>query len=117
MRKVAINNSTWALLTEGVTSAQVGFHQIRQLLDRAVRLADDPEVKEAVHQRAGDILAILPERLDVLEADLERTAVVLVKVGDDLLSQGLALEDKARINNALEPAQKVAARWLAKCKR
>lgn len=111
MHKTALNNPTLALLVEGVASATSHLHQIRQLADRAQRLADDPAVREAVYGAAGDILSILPEKLDTLEAVLARTALVLAKVGDDQLSQGMSFEDKSRIQDAWEPAKKVAQRW------
>lgn len=122
MKKSASSQAAWALLTEGVTSARVEAHRLRHLISRVQKLVEQSTHREHIEQIAGDILLAVPKRLDHLENDLDRTALALIKMGEEFLDARLPLGDKVRVEEAVMPAfgggkmrtsvDKLAQRWL-----
>lgn len=121
-QRTASSQAAWALLTEGVTSARVEAHRLRHLISRAQKLVEESEHREHIHQVAGDLLLAVPQRLDRLEIDLDRTALALSKMGEDFLEARLPLSDKNEVDEAVQSAfgggrmrtsvDRLARRWL-----
>jgi hypothetical protein len=121
-KKTASSQAAWALLTEGVTSARIEAHRLRHLISRVQKLVEQSTHREHIEQIAGDILLAVPKRLDHLEIDLDRTALALIKMGEEFLDARLPLSDKVRVEEAVMPAfgggkmrtsvDKLAQRWL-----
>lgn len=102
--KTASSQAAWALLTEGVTSARVEAHRLSHMVHRALKLIEQSEQSEHIHQVAGDIIQGVPRRLERLEIDLDRTALALSKMGESFLEARLPLDDKTRVDQAVLPA-------------
>lgn len=120
--KNASSEAAWALIIEGVTSARVQSHRLKHLINRANALAEQSPQKEHIHQVAGDLLLAIPQRLDQLEIDLDRTSLALAKMGEVFLEARLPLGDKTRVDETMKPAfgggrmrtavERLAQRWL-----
>ena len=63
-KKSTSSYASWALLSEGVSSARVEAYRLRHLVNRAMLLIDQSVAKDHLYQVAGDIIVGLPERLD-----------------------------------------------------
>ncbi len=112
---------SWALLTEGVTSARVDVHRLHLMLNRVLKLVEDSKEKEHIWQVAGDLLMAAPERIEDLETSLDRTAYALTVMGGDFLRGRLSLDDKFRVDlgttshpreDKVSQATKVAYRYM-----
>lgn len=123
MKRTANTQVAWALLAEGVTQARVDAHRLQHLIQRAVRVVDASGQKDEVYQQAGDLVMAVPERLGQLISSLDRTSLVLSKLGEDFLSSHLSLSERTKIEDALAKAgslqnwhkaaiQRVALRYL-----
>lgn len=102
--KNASSQAAWALITEGVVSARVEAHRLKLLTQRAKKLVDQSDHKEHLHQVAGDIIFGIPQRLEALEMDLDRTSLALSKMGETFLEARLPLGDKNQVEEATMPA-------------
>ena len=102
--KTAGSQATWALLTEGVTRARLDSHRIRHMINRALKLVEDSEDKEHLYQIAGDIIEGISERMDQLDASLDRTGLALSRIGEEFLSARLTLTDKNLVDEAISSA-------------
>lgn len=102
--KSASSQVAWALIIEGVTAARVEAHRIKHLFNRALKLVEQSEHTEHVHQVAGDLIQGFPRRLEKLEIDLDRTSLALAKMGQVFLEARLPLHDKAQVDEATLPA-------------
>lgn len=121
-QKNASSQAAWALLTEGVASARIEAHRLRHLVGRAQKLVEQSTHREHIQQIAGDILLAVPQRLDRLEIDLDRTALALSKMGEEFLDARLPLGDKTMVDEAVQPAfgggkmrtsvERLAQRWI-----
>jgi len=103
-KKQASSQAAWALLMEGVAHARVDAHRLKHLINRAIRLVEISDEKEHLYQIAGDIIVGIPQRLEHLEVDLDRTGLALSKMGADFLSARLSLSDKTMVDEAVEAA-------------
>ena len=103
-RREASSQAAWALLTEGVASARVNAHRLKHFVNRAMKVIDQSEHREHLHQMAGDIIQGVPRRLEQLEMDLDRTSLALAKMGQKFLESRLPLRDKAEVDEAVLPA-------------
>lgn len=120
--KTASSQAAWALLTEGVASARVKAHRLKHLLNRAHKLVDKSAHKDHLYQVAGDLIVSMPQYLEQLEIDLDRTSLALAKMGESFLESRLPLSDKVKVDEAIEPAfgggqerisaNRVASRWV-----
>jgi len=120
-QKEASSQAAWALLMEGVAQARVDGHRIQQMIERAMKLISQSEHEEHLYQVAGDIIEGLPRKLDRMLINLDRTSFALAKMGEDFLSSRLPLEDKTRVEEAVDPVfgrvrdkmtRKIALRYL-----
>lgn len=102
--KDASSQAAWALLMEGIAQARVETHRAQHLLNRALRLIEDSEKKEYLHQVAGDIIQALPQRLDRTAVILDRTGLALSKMGEEFLEARLSIADKNMVDEAIESA-------------
>lgn len=125
--KHASSQAAWALLTQGVTSARLNAHRLQHMVGRVSRLVDESDHKDHLHQMAGDVILAAPSTLNDLIRDLDRTGLVLSKMGEKFLSARLPLTDKAMVEDAVMPAfgggnhrhgdptaERLAARWLSR---
>lgn len=125
--KTASSQAAWALITEGVVAARVEAHRLKLLVSRAQKLVEQSDHKEHLHEVAGDLILGVPQRLEALELDLDRTSLALAKMGETFLEARLPLGDKNQVEEATMPAfggsttryaaqgavDRVAARYLA----
>jgi len=102
--KQASSQAAWALLMEGVAHARVDAHRLKHLINRAIRLVEASDEKEHLYQVAGDIIVGIPQRLEHLETDLDRTSLALSKMGAEFLTARLSISDKAMVDEAVESA-------------
>jgi len=124
--KKANSQAAWALLTEGVTAARLEAHRLQHMTNRATRLVNESSQKDHLYEMAGDIIVALPDRLNHLITDLDRTALALSRMGQDFLESRLSLSDKNLVDEAVssafgksspkesELASRVARRYLEK---
>lgn len=121
--KTASSPAGWALIAEGVTSARIEAHRLKHLVNRALQLVESSDQKDHLYQVAGDLIQALPQRLESLELDLDRTSLALVKMGESFLEARLPLHDKAQVSEAITPAfgggspmryatERLTLRWL-----
>lgn len=96
--------ASWALLSEGVSSARVEAYRLRHLVNRAMALIEKSVAKDHLYQVAGDIIVGLPERLDRIENTLDRTSYALSKMGDAHLKQRLPIHDREMVEESIERA-------------
>ena len=102
--KTASSQASWALITEGVAGARVEAHRIKHLINRAMKLVEQSEHREHLHQVAGDLIQGAPRRLERLELNLDRTSLALAKMGQTFLEARLPLHDKTEVDEATTPA-------------
>lgn len=102
--RIASSQAAWALVTEGVSSARVEAHRLKHLINRAMKLVEQSDHKEHLHQVAGDLIQGAPRRLERLELDLDRTSLALSKMGEKFLEARLPLHDKQMVDEAVLPA-------------
>jgi len=115
----------WALLTEGVAQARLEVHRLRHLATRALKMIEASPAKEHFYQEAGDMIMIVPKRIEDLEKTLDRTSYALAKLGADHLRDRLTIDDRATVDDAVhrgkpfrapslnrESARRVAERYL-----
>ena len=100
--KYASSQAAWALLTSGVSSARVEAHRLQHLVNRALKLIEQSEHKEHFYQEAGDLIQAVPQRLEQLERDLDRTSLALSKMGEQFLESRLPLHDKVEVDEAVQ---------------
>jgi hypothetical protein len=122
--KKANSQAAWALLTEGVTAARLEAHRLQHLINRASRLVEGSSHKDHLFEVAGDLIVGMPERLDHLITDLDRTGLALSRMGQDFLESRLSIQDKNLVDEAVssafgkarpkesEIAQRIARRYL-----
>jgi len=119
------NQTSWAVLAEGIGSARVEAHRLRHLMSRALGLVGQSKAKDHIYQMAGDIILAAPQRLEALELDLDRVSYMLSRLGEDYLRERLPLSDRKMIDEAMHKAQpmkperrkmveRVASRYLNK---
>ena len=125
-RKEASSQAAWALLTEGVTASRLEAHRIRHMVNRVMELVHKSPYRDHLHQVAGDIIQGLPQRLDSLDTNLDRTGLALAKMGQDFLESRLPLSDKNLVDEAVGAAfgkgqdrhsamaRRVARYWMQK---
>jgi len=102
--KTASSQAAWALITQGVVSARVEAHRLKHLVNRAIKLVEQSDHGEHLHQIAGDLIQGAPRRLERLELDLDRTSLALAKMGESFLEARLPLHDKNQVEEAVTPA-------------
>ena len=117
--KNAHSQASWALITEGVSSARINAYRLSHLVQRALELVGKSHQKEHLYQVAGDIIQALPERLEKLEADLDRASYVLSRMGEESLRDRLPLAERTLVDESLHKAKtasaaRVGARFLDK---
>lgn len=103
-QKEASSQAAWALITEGVAAARVEAHRLKHLINRGLKLVEQSDHSEHLHQVAGDLIKGAPRRLERLELDLDRTALALSKMGEKFLEARLPLHDKTMVDEAVLPA-------------
>lgn len=104
-KEAGSSQAAWALLTEGVASARVEAHRLRNHLSRALKLVEASPAKDHIYEVAGDILLSVPRRLEALELDLDRTSYALSVLGEDTLRDQLPLSDRKVVDEAVERAK------------
>lgn len=102
--KTASSQAAWALITEGVTQARLEAHRLRHLINRAQDLVEHSDQKEHLYQVAGDMIVDAPSRMAALEEVLDRTALVLSRMGETFLEARLPFSQKQLVDEALSPA-------------
>lgn len=121
MKKTASSSyASWALITEGVTSARVEAYRLRHLLNRTMELVENSEKKDHLYQVGGDIIMGFPQRLHRLEETLDRTSYALSKMGEAHLRERLPISDRELVEESIEraaplsPAMSRAAKNVAR---
>ena len=105
MKKEATSSyASWALLSEGVSSARVEAYRLRHLVNRALSLIEDSSAKDHLYQVVGDIIIGVPQRLDRIEQTLDRTSYALSKMGESHLKQRLPIHDREMVDESIERA-------------
>ena len=122
MDKKANSQASWALLAQGVTTARVEAHRLRHLVNRALKMIEASENKDAFYEYAGDIIEGVPRRLDKIESDLDRTSYALTQMGDSFLRGRLSVDDREMVKETVtthrnrvrikKMAQQVCTRYL-----
>jgi len=108
-KQAAQTQVAWALLTEGAASARLDAHRIRHLVQRGLGVVAKSPEKEAIYEAAGDIIQVLPRRLDSLETHLDRLSYALSVLGKDHLRERLPMDDRATVDDATHRARPFAS--------
>lgn len=103
-QRQASSQAAWALITEGVAAARVEAHRLKHLINRGMKLVEESDHTDHLHQVAGDLIQGAPRRLEKLEMDLDRTSLALSLMGQKFLEARLPLHDKAMVDEAVLPA-------------
>jgi hypothetical protein len=103
-KKATSSYASWALLSEGVSSARVEAYRLRHLVNRAMALIEQSVAKDHLYQVAGDIIMGVPSRLDRIEQTLDRTSYALAKMGDAHLKQRLPIHDREVVEESIQRA-------------
>lgn len=108
MRKRAgSSQAAWALLTEGVASARIEAHRLRSHISRALKLVEGSSAKDHLYEVAGDLIHAVPQRLEALEIDLDRTSYALSVLGEDTLRERLPISDRKIVDEAVERSKPI----------
>ena len=100
--KKASSQAAWSLLAEGVSSARLDAHRLRHLVNRGLTMVEHSDHRDHLYQMAGDLILAVPQRLDALEGNLDRTTLALIKMGEDYFQARLPLSDKALIDETVQ---------------
>lgn len=101
-QKTSNSQASWALLMEGVSSARLETHRIRQLMNRALRAIETSPQKDEIYQRVGDVVVALPNRLTRLDNLLDRTSYALALMGKESIHSRLPLGDRNLVEDVLD---------------
>lgn len=107
-KRAGSSQAAWALLAEGVSSARLEAHNLRSVVARVLRLVEESEDKEAIYSVAGDLILSVPDLVESLEVDLDRTSYALSVLGKDTLRDSLSSQDRNRVENAVERSAPLA---------
>lgn len=113
-KEAGSSQAAWALLTEGVASARVEAHRLRNHVSRVLKLVEASPAKEHLYEVAGDLILAVPKRLEALEMDLDRTSYALAVLGEDTLRDQLPLSDRKLVDEAVERAKPIFGPGLTK---
>lgn len=119
-KTTASTQATWALVTQGVTSAKVEAHRLRHLVNRGLNLVEKSKHKDHLYQVAGDIIEDAPKKLDAIERALDRVSYALSTLGRKELKNQIPLADRTLVEETLydvspfAPTLQRAARGLAR---
>jgi len=92
----------WALISGGVNAARVEAHRIHQLLQKALELVEHSSEREHLYQVAGDLIVAIPQRMEVLEAQLDETGYALSLMGTDHLKDRLSVSRRNLVDETVE---------------
>ena len=98
-RKANSSQAAWALVMEGVAAARVETHKLKKMLALASNMVDRSPAKEHLYRVAGDLIVGMPDTVEDLINDLDRTSYALSKIGTEHLKDVLPLSDRARVEN------------------
>lgn len=107
-KKATSSYASWALLSEGVSSARVEAYRMRHMVNRATEIVEKSVAKDHLYQVAGDIIVGMPQRLDRIEQILDRTSYALAKMGDAHLKQRLPISDRELVEESLDRAEMIS---------
>lgn len=113
-RKANSSQAAWALIMEGVTGARVEAHKVKKMLNLASNLVENSSKKEHLYQVGGDLIMGLPQAVEQVIRDLDRTAYALARIGTEHLKDLLTLEDRARVENGTSNPPRVVRVSAAK---
>jgi len=69
-----------------------------------MKLVEQSPEREHIHQTAGDLIQAVPRRLNALDQHLDRTALALIKMGEEFFDSRLSLSDKTMVEEAVSSA-------------
>jgi len=123
MDKKSSSQASWALLAQGVSTARVESHRLRHLVNRALKIIEASENKDAFYEYGGDLIEGIPRRLDNIESSLDRTSYALTQLGDNFLRGRLSIDDREMVKETItthrdririkKMAQQVCNRYLS----
>jgi len=102
MRKKVSNSTMLALITEGVMASRVELHRLRQMIRRGQQLVENSKQKEHIYEEAGDLVASIPDRLEALEKNLNRTAYALSQMGRKDLRTQITVDDRDLVDESVK---------------
>lgn len=113
MDKRASSEVAWALLTEGVSGTRIELHRLKHALNRALSLVESSEKREHLYEVAGDLIESAPKQIAKMERLLDRTSFALSNMGETFLKARLPIEDRTRVQEAIQVGNPVARRSVA----
>jgi len=108
-RKQAGSQAGWALICGQVNAARVEAHRVHQLLNKVLAIVEDSEHKDHIYQVAGDLINVIPHRLENLETNLDAAGYALSKMGEDHLRDRLPVSFRALVDETVEGAKAFGA--------
>jgi hypothetical protein len=109
IKKQAGSQAGWALICGQVNAARVEAHRIHQLLNKVLAIVDKSSHRDHIYQVAGDLIEVIPRRLENLETDLDTAGYALSKMGEDHLKDRLPVSSRALVDETVEGAKAFGA--------
>jgi hypothetical protein len=129
INKKSNDEISWALITEGVTSAKVEIYRLQQMVHRMLKLVEEADKKDYLYEIAGDLIMNFPDKMKNLERIIDKTSYALSFIGKDSLKTKIPLSDRLWVEDSIKSlpicspnqiqkfkksTQKVALRYLRK---
>lgn len=100
MSRKTLNEISWALLIESSAASRLEAHRLRISLERLFQCLNNLENKEEIYATMGDLIHHIPNCLDGLDSELNRTNYTLTNLGSHLLEPTLSFENSNDVDNA-----------------
>lgn len=117
MKKQSASQTSWSLISAGVSSARVEAHRVQVAINQIIEAIKGSKIEDEVYRLCGDAITMLPDATANIERELDKTSYALIKLGDAFYRQRLPHQDRELVDITSQYApfpspKKVATQYL-----